>query len=331
MGILGAATLSAKGAFGFFRKKEPLPQAPIGPPLQGEPHKSVCYVYNAGMDFEGIQGHTFGKYAVIPGGKVSRIEQCEEHTFRGLHDWHVPGRSLYSQPGRFARYMGVKPRKVGYEPSEGERKQAAGLYRVERVKTGRSSHLDYDSLRHTHPGLANKYYDAPETLTDAEWDHINTSWYEEDLYEDRFVIVHPAREIADNLAESASYHEIVRLPFWDDKSVDLEWVNKLIAAETLEERIAKVSALRDEKETSLLRLRVTLLSALGVHAKKLRRWTATNIVSSTHSFSRFETRAAILLGVSYKDMIALRRKAEFGSPLNRQVEWIEQSLPLWKA
>ncbi len=296
--ILGAATAMVKDAFGSFGKKGATPGTPLlGPPPQGEPHKSVCYVYNAGMDFDGVQRHTFGMHSTIPGGQVTRIEQCEDWTARcvdeyGLDDDIEPGKPVYSDVGRLGRFMGIRPRLIGYEPSKGELAQAAGLYRIEQVRV------------------------SPPP--DKEWS-----------FEKRFVIVHPAQEIAENLASIASDGQIVRLSFWDGKEVDLDWVNRLIAADTFQGRIAKVS------ESSLVHLRMALLITIGAHAKMLRTRLARNIATSPWQ-SAFERKACKLFGVDEDKAKAMRlpeqiphcKTAEdLRDVLDARAKRIEQGIP----
>ena len=326
IGTLSVAILTAREAFAarsFFQKKALTPRSfsdpYVGPPKQGEPHKSVAYVYNAGMDFD-VRDHTFGQIPMIPGGKVTRIEQCEEWSARGIDEWNErPGRPLYTQPGRFGRIFGMKPRLTGWQPSEGEQKQAAGLYRLERVIVGRE--------RMTDRWLEKKHLDRM----------IPDPRENEPIYEDRYVIVHSALEIALNLQEWSRW-QIVVLHFWNDKEVDVDWVNGLIAADTLQQRIEKASALRTQRESSLLTLRAALLPVLALYAKKLRNQLAQNIVA-TWQESPFERNARTLLGcdtsVSKRptgksvDYQANFEEAE--RQIKAMTTWIEKGIPLWGA
>lgn len=340
LGAAAATILTASDALGFFRKKKALRHEAAVDYLkahtQGEPHKSCTYIYNAGMDYDGdIRRHTFGNYGMLPGGKVTRITQCEEWTLRGLHELHTEGKRIYAPVGRFGRMLGMKPRMTGYKPSEGEWKRMQGLYRTERVKTGAIHSLGYDSLKHTNPGLASKYLLTPESLTDAERHVISTSWYEEPLYEDRYVIVHPAREIADGLKDLGSdrYMQLTVLSFWDDTEVDVDWVNSLIVADTLQKRIERVSALRNQREHLLLKLRAALLPALAEHTKALRTCLSQNMTASAEGqrgfMSQYEAKACSLLGMTEKDWQRIVTNASLNE-WGPDVAWIEQALPLWK-
>src|SRR5512143_1001743 len=125
LGAIAAATLTAKDVFGFFRKKDAdlRHEATVDylkAHTQGAPHKSCTYIYNAGMDYEGILQHTFGNIGHLPGGKVTRIDQCEEWTLRGIHDWNAEGLRVYAPVSRLGRILGMKPRFIEYRSSKGE-------------------------------------------------------------------------------------------------------------------------------------------------------------------------------------------------------------------
>lgn len=79
-------------------------------------------------------------------------------------------------------------------------------------------------------------------------------------------ITHSALELAINL-ESWSQRQIVVLPFWNGKDVDIAKINELIAS-AMEERVAKTAALTRRKEEWARLLKDAMLSALELEMKR---------------------------------------------------------------
>lgn len=240
LGLLSALTLTAKDAFGFFRKKE-TPTAEIEVTYSATPHHvPCCYIYNAGMDFEGVGSQTFGRLNVIRGGVITKITDLEEHI---AHE---------APPLTHGASM-----------------------RIEKVVTG-VANVRFKAL-----DIGPRIWPTEEGVEP------------EPLVESRTVIIHPALETSDSLV-IYSRGQIIPLPFWNDKEVDLEGVNALISADTFRERIGKAEAVARRQENWAYQLSQMCVIVLEEQRERLRK-RLTRDLQRPWGLDTFEQRACHLL------------------------------------
>jgi hypothetical protein len=195
------------------------------------PHRSCCYIYNPGLDIEGVRSHVFGQLNIIKGGEITRIEHGEER--------------LITKPNFEYR---VHEDTHDFEKEWTEQ----GLYRVEQVAGVRIPSI------------------KEEDRTTKAWNLKDGNWFLEDLMletssrgemvylENHHIIVHPAQEIIESIGHSFNprgYRLLAHIKEWDDKIVDIEGINSLLRATTLKDRIRNLDILPTAawRMTSVLR------------------------------------------------------------------------------
>ena len=164
------------------------------------PHRSYLYVYNPGLDLDGVDAYTFGRLKTIRGGCIMRITEAEE--------WLVAAPENYEDNIHFERRPVVGMVRRAARTRLAEEAMTGGLYREERIETGAS----------------------------------RLGWQEPEL---RYVVVHPAQEVLYNLQSQGDLfsRSLVHIKEWDDRPVDVEGINRLLAGTTIAERKRAVAAL----------------------------------------------------------------------------------------
>jgi len=231
-------------------------------------HRSCCYLYNAGSDIELPREMTFNQFGLIPGGQIIKIEQGEERLIT---------KPVFESRSSHSDY------RLSYEQEWLEK----GLYRVEKVATAIYQ-----------PNTTGLYKGQEWYLDDnGDWKtrEVEISVPKRDgsqIEEDTHVIVHPAKEIADNLITegSRSHMTLVRIEEWDNRPVDLKSVNDLIQGKSLDDRQIALS-------------------------KIPRSWQMTRVLLNHLPKAIKDHR-----GVAYADLSRIKKEIQEGAYLHRRVD-----------
>ena len=177
------------------------------------PHRSCLYVYNPGLDIDGVEAYPFGRLKTNRGGCITRITEGEE--------W------------------------LGLEPIQYEHPQT-GWWKTDKLKAGWRPIVNETRERAIQTGL---YRTEVAKATQDQWG----------FYEPRYVVTHPAQEVLRDLRSQRDLlsRSLVHIKEWDDKPVDVDGVNRLLAGATIKERMRAVVALPFAawRMTSVLRKR----------------------------------------------------------------------------